>query len=126
MSDWSSDCALPISRAKEHLGYAPPGGYGGSKPKGAAKEPLRAKYDDPKVEKAARLAAGADRIIKNLARPNLTLHPLDFDLLRKAAEELEVAADLYEEAGAGVRAGTLRERARIARRGDTKLLAIYD
>jgi hypothetical protein len=114
------------TRAKEYLGYSPPGGYGGPKPSGAAKEPLRARYDDPKVQKAAWIAAGADRIIKNLARPNLTLVPLDYDLLRGAADELEVAADLYEEAGARVRAGTLRERARLARRGATKLLATYD
>lgn len=114
------------ARVKEHLGYWPPGGYGGPKPRGAAKEPLRARYDDPKVEKASRLVTGADRIIKNLVRPNLTLVPLDYDLLRNAASDLEIAADLYEEAGAGVRAGTLRERARIARRGDTKLLAFYD
>jgi hypothetical protein len=115
------------TRAKEHLGYAPPSGYGGPKPKGSAKEPsLRASYDDPKVVKAARLVSGADRIIQNLVRPNLALRPLDYDLLRKAADDLDVAADLYEEAGAGIRAGTLHERARIARLGDTKLLAVYD
>jgi hypothetical protein len=116
------------TRAKEHLEYDPPGGYGGPKPKGAAKEPRRATYDDPKVQKASRLVAGADRIINNVIRPGVPVrgNPLDLDILRTAADELDVAADLYEEAGSSVRAGTLRERAAIARRGDYKLLSAYE
>lgn len=122
------------ARAKERLGYVPPGGYGGPKPKGRAKEPLRARSNDPKIERAERMAARADATIKDVLRRRK--HPSfgwdesndtrDRDLLRHAADELDVAADLYEEAGAGVRAGTLHERARLARRGDYKLLAAYD
>ncbi len=50
------------------------------------------------------------------------------DIVRRiyAADELDVAADLFEEGGAGVTAGTLRERARLARRGDYKLLETYE
>lgn len=35
------------AKAKEHLSYDPPGGYSGPRPTGPAKEPPRAKYDDP-------------------------------------------------------------------------------
>lgn len=122
------------ARAKKHLSHDPPGGYGGPQPKGSAKEPARAKYNDPKIEQASRFVANANRIIKDVL--GRRKHPTfgwdesndskDRDLLRQAAEELDVAADLYEEAGAGVRAGTLRERARHARRGDYRLLAAYD
>ena len=122
------------ARAKEHLGYDPPGGYQGPAPKGSAKTPPRAKYGDPKIERASRFVAIADTIIKDVLRRRR--HPRfgwdetndskDRALLRQAADELEVAADLYEEAGAGVRAGTLHERARLARQGSYRLLAIYD
>ena len=122
------------ARAKEHLGHAPPGGYGGPKPTGSAKEPPRAKYSDPKVEDASRIAARADNTIKDvLARRR---HPTfgwdesndakDRGLLRQAADELDVAADLYEEAGAGIRAGTLHKRAQFARHGDYRRLDAYD
>ena len=123
--------------ARKHLKYDPPGGYSGPKPKGAAKEPPRAVNDDPKIKhafgRAARLIASADATIKDVLRRRK--HPSfgwdesndskDRELLRQAADELDVAADLYEEAGAGVGAGTLHERARYARRGDYRLLAAY-
>ncbi len=120
------------ARAKEHLGYDPPGGYGGPKPKGAAKEPPRVM--NGKIESASRMAARANATIKDIL--DRRKHPIfgwdesndskDRTLLRQAADELDVAADLYEEAGAGVRAGTLHERARHARQGDYRLLAAYD
>jgi len=124
-----------VLRAKQHLAYDPPGGYHGSpKPKGSAKEPPRWRYDDPKAERASRFTASANTIIKSVL--SRRKHPTfgwdesndskDRELLRQVADDLDVAADLYEEAGAGVRAGTLRERARHARRGDYKLLAAYD
>jgi hypothetical protein len=121
------------ARAKEHLGYDPPGGYGGPKPTGSAKEPPRAKYGDPKIESASQIVGSAEVTIKNVL--GRRKHPSfgwdesndtqDRALLRQAADELDVAADLYEEAGAGVRAGTLHERARHARRGAYRLLAAY-
>lgn len=121
------------TRAKEHLRHDPPGGYGGPQPRGGAKAPPRATYDDPKIESASRIAARADATIKDVLRRRQTYGgwdesnaAKDRDLLRQAADELDVAADLYEEAGAGVRAGTLHERARHARRNDYRLLAAYD
>jgi hypothetical protein len=121
------------ARAKEHLSYDPPGGYGGPRPTGAAKEPPRVGYDDPKIEKASRAASKAERVIKDLL--DKRRHPTfgwDWDkqtkdraLLGDVADELDVAADLYEEAGASVRGGTLRERARSARAADYPKLAIY-
>ena len=122
------------ARAKEHLSYDPPGGYGGPQPKGSAKEPPRVKYGDPKIERASQLIARANTIIKDVLKRRRhstfgwdeTNDAKDRDLLRQAADELDVAADLYEEAGAGVRAGTLHERARHARRGNYAVLAAYD
>jgi len=119
------------SRAKEHLSYDPPSGYGGPKPTGSAKEPPRAKYGE-KVEGASQMASRADRIIKDVLRRREQWsrggwdEKKDRDLLRQAADELDVAADLYEEAGANIRAGTLHERARQARHGDYDLLAAYE
>lgn len=122
------------ARAKEHLSYDPPGGYGGPAPKGSAKPPPRATYDDPEIESASRFVARGNMIIKDVLQRRR--HPTfgwdtandatDRDLLRQAAEELEVAADLYEGAGAGVRGGTLHERAKLARRGDYRALAAYE
>lgn len=120
------------ARAKEHLGYDPPGGYGGPKPTGSAKEPPRAKYGEPKVEGASQMAARADRIIKDVLRRRAQWsrggwdEKKDRDFLRQAADELDVAADLYEEAGASIRAGTLHERARHARQGNYSLLTAYE
>ena len=121
------------AKAKEHLGYDPPGGYGGPKPKGSAKEPLRPTYDDPKLERASRAVASAEKVIKEVLQRRR--HPRfgwdetndasDRELLRQAADELDVAADLYEEASAGIRAGTLHERAKLARRGDYRRLDVY-
>ena len=122
------------ARAKEHLGYDPPGGYGGPQPKGSAKPPPRAKYDDPSIETASQFVSRGNTIIKDVLRRRK--HPTfgwdtsndakDRELLRQAAEELEVAADLYEGAGAGVRGGTLHERAKLARRGDYRALEAYE
>jgi len=117
--------------AKEHLGHAPPGGYGGPEPTGAAKAPPRATFDDPKIQKAQRLVTAANRAIADVraARENrrgAVDDDLDRVLLHKAADDLDVAADLYEEAGAAIRAGTLHQRAVLARRGALALLASYD
>lgn len=121
------------AKAKEHLDYDPPGGYGGPRPTGSAKEPVRAEYDDPKIGGAERIASKAERVIKGvLDKRRHTAFGWDWQkadedraLLNEAADELEVAADLYEEAGAGVRGGTLRERARYARKVDYPRLASY-
>ena len=122
------------ARAKEHLSYDPPGGYGGPAPKGSVKTPPRTKYDDPAIKTAASFVTRGNNIIKDVLRRRR--HPTfgwdtsndakDRDLLRQAAEELEVGADLYEGAGAGVRGGTLHERAKLARRGDYGALDSYD
>ena len=121
------------TRAKEHLDYDPPGGYGGPKPKGSAKEPPRVPFGDPKVESAAQLASRAEAVIKDVLRRRK--HPTfgwdesndgkDRALLRQAADELDVAADLFEVAGAGIRAGTLHERAKKAREGNYGVLDTY-
>lgn len=122
------------ARAKEHLGYDPPGGYGGPQPKGSAKAPPRVAYDDPKARSASALTGRAETTIKSVLTRRK--HPTfgwdtsndskDRGLLKQAADELDVAADLYEEAGAHVRAGTLHERARFARHGNYAELAAYD
>ena len=122
-----------VTRAKDHLNYHPASGYGGPKPTGAAKEPPRAEYDDPKRDKASRLAAKGDGIIKDVL--GRRRHPTfgwdesndgeDRRLLKQAAEELEVAADLYEDAGMQVRAGTIRQRASYARQGNYRMLDAY-
>lgn len=123
-----------VARAKEHLGYDPAGGYGSPEPKAYAKRPPRPKYDDPRMERARQLTGRANLSIEDVLRRRK--HPIfgwdasndsgDRALLRHAADELDVAADLYEEAGAGVSAGTLHERARLARRGDYRMLSSYD
>ena len=121
------------AKAKKHLSYDPPGGYSGPRPTGTAKEPPRAKYGDPKIAKAAGVESQAERVIKDiLAKRRHKSFGWDWDkqagdraLLGSVADELEVAADLYEDAGAGVRSGTLRERARYARSADYPKLDSY-
>lgn len=122
-----------VARAKEHLGYDPPGGYGGPKPKGSAKEPPRVLLGGPRAESAAQIAARAEAVIKDVL--SRRKHPTfgwdesndgkDRALLRQAADELDVAADLYEEAGTRIRAGTLHERAKQAREGHYGVLDTY-
>jgi len=122
------------ARAREHLKYDPPGGYGGPKPKASAKEPPRVKSDDPKLARTAPMISRANAAIKDVLHRRK--HPTfgwdesndskDREILRHAADELDVAADLYEEAGAGIRAGTLHKRAEHARRGNYRLLDAYD
>lgn len=122
------------TRARDHLNYNPPGGYGGPRPKASAKEPLRVMYDDPKVVRASRLAGSAEAVIKDVLRRRKGAHggwdetndQSDRNLLHNAAADLDVAADLYEEAGVRVKAGTLHERAKHARRGNYRLLAAYE
>lgn len=121
------------ARAKDHLGYDPPGGYGGPKPTGSAKEPPRVRLEGPKAESALQIAARAEAVVKDVLRRRK--HPTfgwdtsndskDRALLRQAADDLDVAADIFEEAGAGIRAGTLHERARHARQGTYGLLDTY-
>lgn len=121
------------SLAREHLGYDLPSGYGGPKPKGSAKEPPRSQAG-PKTETAAQIAGRANTSIKEVLDRRRdarfgwdeTNDASDRERLRHAADELDVAADLYEEASAGVRAGTLHERAKLARRGDYRRLDVYD
>lgn len=117
------------AQAHEHLGHKPPSGYGGPKPRGSAKAPPRARFDDPRIEEASRLAARAERIIHEVRRqkdPWRAWSTKDRELLRQAADELDVAADLYEVASANIRAGSLHERARNARNGDDAKLAAYE
>jgi hypothetical protein len=115
--------------AKDHLGHAPPPGYGGPAPTGSAKAPPRA-TDQKKLDEAGRMVSGADAIIRDITkRRERQWSPLDrteTERLKDAADILDVAADLYEEAGAKIRAGTLHERAKLARRHDFEMLAIYD
>lgn len=121
------------ARAKDHLSYDPPSGYGGPKPTGRAKEPPRSDFDDPKRNDASRFRDKAEVTIRDvLARRR---HPTfgwdesndskDRQLLKEAAEELDVAADLYEGAGMNVSAGTVRQRASYARQGNYRLLDAY-
>jgi hypothetical protein len=121
------------AHAKEYLGYGLPGGYGGPKPTGSAKEPQRVKYDDPKFQRGQQLSLNANRTIADVLRrrqlgwvTSSDEAAKQRDLLRQAADELDVAADLYEEAGAEISAETLHERARLARRGDYAALATYE
>ena len=121
------------SKAREHLGYDPPGGYGGPKPTGSEREFPRARADDPKIERASRLVAQAGGVIKEVL--NRRRHRTfgwdesndsnDRALLRQVADELDVAADLYEGGGSHVHAGTLRKRATYARQGNYKMLDAY-
>lgn len=116
------------TKAHEHLQHKPPSGYGGPTPRGAAAEPSRARYDDKRVEEADRIAANSERAIQDVRRrkdPFSDWSTRDRQQLRDAADELDVAADLYEVAGANIRAGTLHERARAARAGDSAKLAAY-
>ncbi len=112
--------------AKQHLGYDPQGGYSGPEPRGKAKAPPRVPYDDPKVAKASRMASDANRIIKVTCESARNFGRLDREILNNAADELDVAADLYDTAGATIRAGTLRERARLTREGRCRELSFYD
>lgn len=117
-------------RAKKHLGYDPPSGYQGPAPKGKAKEPSR-EYDKDKVAKAQRLAAQGEHAISDVMRrrklnryPSTKDDEIDRALLKEAAGELDVAADLFELAGPRfqVRAGTLHQQAKHARQGDFQTL----
>lgn len=117
--------------AKSHLAYNPEGGYGGPKPTGIAAVPsVRARADDPTYEKANRLAHHADAAIDDLLRKNektpwKILDGSNRGVIHAAADELCVAGDLYEEAGATIKAGTLRQRAKHARSGDHHQLVAY-
>jgi hypothetical protein len=116
--------------AREHLSYScPPCGYGGPKPWGSAKEPSRA-IDRTKIGEAMQLVSGGDAIIRAVLerreRSTRSRKPSFSVLLKKAADILDVAANACEQAGATIRAGTLRERAMYARRGDFSMLALYD
>lgn len=123
-----------VHNAKEHLDYNPPGGYSGPQPKGSAKAPPRPEANNPKIRRAGQLITSANATIKDVLKRrkhatfgwDATNDSADRALLRHAADELDVAGDLYEEAGAGVSAGTFHERAKHARRGDYKVLEIYD
>jgi hypothetical protein len=116
-------------RAKAHLQYNPEGGYQGSEPRGEAAEPMRA-YDEKMVLKARQLADRAEGTITTVMK---RLATSDWDsrkdpaLLQQAAGELDAAADAFEEAGPrfNVRAGTLRKRADLARRGHYRKLLTY-
>ncbi len=124
--------------AKQHLNYDPPGGRNYDlKLRGRAKEPARASYNDSQILQAEPILGAANRIIKDVLDRNE--HPRfqghynstevtrgDREALETAALELEVAADLYEGAGAKVRAGTIRERAKLARRVELNALSKYD
>lgn len=115
-------------KARDHLDYHPPGGYQGPKPTGAAAEPPRASSCDRRMREASQIRNAAERVIKDVQQRSGragTSEPECLKRLRKAADELDVAADLYEEAGARVLAGTVHERARQARSGEYRKLTIY-
>jgi hypothetical protein len=117
------------TRAHEHLQHKPPSGYGGPKPRGSASEPPRARASDQRIIEADRMAARANRSIYDVRRrkdPWSDWSAKDRQLLREAADELDVAADLYEGAGSNIRAGSLHERAQHARNGDDAKLAAYE
>jgi hypothetical protein len=116
-----------VRLAKEQLQYAPEGGYSGPQPTGAAKPPPRAEASDRRIQEAQRRADHAERIIKEvLERTGMWgSEEKNHAQLRQAADELDVAADQYEEAGATVTAGTLHERARLARSGYYRQLHTY-
>jgi hypothetical protein len=117
------------AKAHEHIGHKPPSGYGGPKPRGSASAPPRVSYDDPKIVEASRMAARANRTINEVRGrkdPWADWSANDRALLYEASQELDVAADLYEEAGANIRAGSLHERAKHARSGDAAKLAAYE
>jgi hypothetical protein len=112
--------------AREHLNYScPPCGYGGPKPRGSAKEPSRA-IDRTKVNEARRLVSSGDAIIRDIIarrdRSTRSRKPSFSVLLKKAANILDVAVNACEQAGAALRAETLRERAKYVRRGDFDML----
>lgn len=118
------------ARAKKHLGYDPPGGYQGPKPRGSAREPLR-EVDERRIAEARKLVSDANRVIEDAINRRQRGHAWDDAtmrvLLSRAADDLDVAADAYEAAGPrlAVLAGTLRERGRLARAMDLERLAYY-
>jgi len=115
--------------AHEHLQHKPLSGYGGPAPRGSARLSPRANPDDPRIQEAGQLAAQANRVIHEVRSrrdPWADWSSKDRGLLRQAADDLDVAADLYEEAGVNIRAGSLHERARHARSGDDAKLAAYE
>lgn len=116
-------------RAREHLQYNPEGGYQGPAPHGAAAEPMR-EHDEKMVLKARQLADRAERTIKTVMDRLATASwdaRKDPALLQQAAGELDAAADAFDEAGPrfNVRAGTLRKRAELARKGHYRKLLTY-
>lgn len=114
-----------VTRAKEHLEHNPPGGYQGPKPTGTATEPPRADANHSSYRAASEIRGQADRVIRDvIANPGTETSARG--RLRNAADELDVAADLYEDAGAKVMAGTVRERARLARAGHYRKLSYYE
>lgn len=119
------------AKAYESLSFDPPGGYGGPEPTGSAKAPSRRDYDTGKAERANQMVSRAEAIIHGVLQRNKDRWALDkeeLERLQQAADELDVAADLYEEAGPifGVRAGTLHERAKIMRAVPTNLRYNYN
>lgn len=116
-------------RAREHLQYNPEGGYQGPEPRGAAAEPMRA-HDEKMMEKARQLVQRGERTITTVMERLATSSwdsKRDPALLQQAADELDIAADAFEEAGPrfNVRAGTLRKRADLARSGHYRKLLTY-
>jgi hypothetical protein len=116
-------------RAREHLRYNPEGGYQGPAPRGEAAEPMRV-HDEKMVLTARQLADRAELTIATVMSRLATQSwddRRDPALLQHAAGELDAAADAFEEAGPrfNVRAGTLRKRADLARKGHYRKLLTY-
>lgn len=107
---------------KAHLGYDQPSGYGGPEPKGKAKLPDR-RITERNNYDADQLRADADRAIK--AAESEQSYNTQRTMLDRAADDLDVAADKYEQSGHRVLSGTLRKRAQLARAGAMKSLSIY-
>ncbi len=123
-----------IEAAKKHHNHAPPMGYGGPDDKTA---PDRKQVNEEAKKRAETL------LIKANARYLNILHPwqrrqTDSDIrnqmptdqekrdARDLADDFEVVADAFEEAGPifAVRAGTLRKRAKAMREGNFDLMSV--
>lgn len=117
------------SEARAHLQFDPPPGYGGPKPKGV---PSRDLIDRQRSEEAERIEWSVMREknrVEDAHKEDQSWNRLtdkELATLRNVAETWEVAADVYEEAGRKVTAGTLRQRAAFARAGDLARLWVYN
>ncbi len=118
-----------VADAKRHLGYDPPGGYGGPKPHDIFD---RSKVVEKKAELASALEWSAmpkkNRVedAHNARGGTYRLTEDEKKALSEVADTWEVAADAFEEAGMSIQAGTLRKRAELARAYDIAAVIRYN